>query len=176
LIVEEDVVEKEEKLEGKVPQTPGGTPVWGAYAYWVSRRGLEMLLEDLRLDVGALVWKGKRMRCHIAKPIDKILPRRIMARLGKNSVHLTTRPAFFRAPMLTSKIHTQYDSEFCRSTEYQLKHCSGDNENALQQSLSWENLWLSEDERAIVLYKEKSPDGVWITLTQLSELKSQTHS
>eukprot|EP00978_Attheya_sp_CCMP212_P000847 scaffold1767_cov64-Attheya_sp.AAC.4 len=171
LIVEEDAVEEEAEVEGKVPQTPGGTPVWGAYAYWVSRRGLDMLLEDLRLDVGALVWKGKRMRCHIAKPIDKILPRRIMALLGKNSVHLTTRPAFFRAPMLTSKIHTQYDSEFCRSTEYQLKHCSGDTENALQQSLSWGNLWLSEDERAIVLYKEKSPDRVWITQTQLSELK-----
>jgi hypothetical protein len=42
--------------------SPGGTPVWGAYAYWISSEGYDCVLENLRRDVGALLWKGKRAR------------------------------------------------------------------------------------------------------------------
>ena len=41
---------------------PGGTPVWGAYAYWISKQGYEHVLSELQKDVGSLLWKGKRAR------------------------------------------------------------------------------------------------------------------
>ncbi|KAL3909973.1 MAG: hypothetical protein SGILL_007875, partial [Bacillariaceae sp.] len=74
---------------------PGGNPVWGAYAYWISKQGYERLMESLRNDVGAMLWKGKRMRHYLVKPIDKILPRQIMALCGPSSVQLASHPAFF---------------------------------------------------------------------------------
>ena len=136
---------------------PGGTPIWGAYAYWISRDGLEAVLSALRNDVGALLWKGKRMRCYTVKPVDKIMPRRIERRFGRRSIHVTSSPAFFRAPMLVSTIHKKWDAEFCRSTEYQMAE--------LQQGLKWKDLWLTEEERAVVKHRERN--GVWVYFTEL---------
>lgn len=142
-------------------QKPGGTPIWGAYAYWISEEGLLALLAALRMDVGAMLWKGKRMRAYVVKPIDKVLPRQVMETLGRNSIHVSTRPAFFRAPMLTSKIHAQWDAEFCKSTEYEM-------ENA---TLSWSDLWLSDTERRIV--HRHIQTGEWLTMDELAELESE---
>jgi hypothetical protein len=137
---------------------PGGTaPVWGAYAYWVSKEAYEGLMEVLRIDVGALMWKSKRARYYTVKPIDKVIPRQIMSRFGQTSIQIATHPTFFRAPMLTSKIHSQWDPEFCKSTEYQLK----------QVGLEWSDLWLTETERSVVLHHQLH--GEWLTPAQLEE-------
>lgn len=140
---------------------PGGTPIWGAYAYWISAQGFEILLDALRMDVGAMLWKGKRMRAYTVKPIDKVLPRQVMASLGRQCIHVTTCPSFFRAPMLRSKIHTQWDAEFCKSTEYQMTH----------SVLSWSDLWLSDTERRIVHCH--SLTGNWLTMDELTEVESE---
>lgn len=138
---------------------PGGTAIWGAYAYWISKEGYDVLMDCLRLDVGAMLWKGKRMRCYTVKPIDKVMPRQITNVHGRNCIHVTTCPAFFRAPMLTSKIHAQWDPEFCKSTEYQLR----------VSNLDWNDLWLPQTERLIVQHKQVN--GEWITTGRLLYLQ-----
>lgn len=140
-------------------QKPGGTAIWGAYAYWISSQGLDCLLSSLRNDVGSLLWKGKRMRCHVVKPIDKVLPRQIISLFGQQSVHVTTHPAFFRAPMLSSKLHSQWDAEFCKSTSYQLE-CTG---------LNWSDLWLTNEEEAVIEHSKKS--CAWLTMEKLAQLQ-----
>lgn len=139
---------------------PGGNPVWGCYAYWISSEAYQQLMDTLRNDVGAILWKGNRMRNYLVKPIDKILPRQIMSRLGPDSVQLSSHPTFFRAPMLTSKIHTKWDPEFCKSTEYQLQNTG---------CLDWSDLWLSRSEREVVDHHSRT--GVWLTLAELSMLR-----
>lgn len=138
---------------------PGGNPVWGSYGYWISKEGYERLLEVLRNDVGSMLWKGKRARYYSVKPVDKMLPRQIMSLFGQSSVQLATHPAFYRAPMLTSKIHTQWDPEFCKSTEYQLSRAG----------LTWSDLLLTETEQAIVSHRETR--GEWITPSQFQDLE-----
>lgn len=140
---------------------PGGNLLWGAYAYWISREGYETLMNTLRSDVGAMLWKGKRMRNYAVKPIDKILPRQTLSKFGPTSVQISTHPAFFRAPMLTSKIHTKWDPGFCESTAYQLKHTK----------LDWSDLWLTETERDIVEHHKES--GKWLTIMELNALRSE---
>jgi hypothetical protein len=142
----------------KVHTTPGGTPVWGAYAYWMSPPAYAAVLQVLRTDVGALLWKPKRARYYSVKGIDKILPRHTMAALGPASVQIATRPAFFRAPMLTSQIHAVWDAAFCRSTTVQLR----------ATQLSWADLWLTAMEGAIVDHYERH--GTWLTPTELAAL------
>ncbi len=139
-----------EEYDEKDSTKAGGSPLWGAFAYWVSKEGYNALIESLQNDVGAMLWKGKRMRCYQVKPIDKIIPRRIanaftvyedqeegkdsdsrggtMVRNGREHIHVATHPAFFRAPMLTSQIHAKWDGEFCRSTEYQIWRCNQKND------------------------------------------------
>lgn len=149
-----------EELDCKVSngkRKPGGTPIWGSYAYWMSKEAYGAVLDALRKDVGALMWKTNRSRYYSVKPVDKILPRQIMNRFGQDSVQLSSHPAFYRAPMLTSKIHAKWDPEFCRSTGYQL-------ENA---GLSWDDLWLTDDEIAIVSHYVQHQ--MWLTQHQLEE-------
>lgn len=120
------------------------------------------VLQRLRIDVGALLFRGNRARYYFVKPIDKIVPRQVAATYGAASVQLSTHPSFYRAPMLTSKIHTKWDPEFCKSTEYQLR----------QTGLDWSDLWLSEIELQVVRHAEKS--GEWLTPAQLdSGVKQQ---
>lgn len=59
---------------------------------------------------------------------------------------------------LSSKIHTKWDPEFCKSTEYQLTQCS----------LNWNDLFLTETERLIVEHRVSS--GSWKTERELVEL------
>lgn len=139
----------------KVHDKPGGTPVWGAYAYWMSKEAYENVLDVLRKDIGALLWKTKSARFYTVKPIDKILPRHTFSTFGESSAVIASQPAFFRAPMLTSKIHAQWDSEFCQSTEYQL----------VQTKLSWSSLWLTESEQLVVHHRERT--GEWVSPNEL---------
>lgn len=164
-----EAVDEDEHSEAAMPhqptfghKKPGGTAIWGAYAYWISEQGFESLVEELRMDAGAMLWKGKRMRAYVVKPVDKVLPRKVTASFGRSSIHVSARPAFFRAPMLTSKIHTQWDAEFCKSTEYQMENCV----------LSWSDLWLSDSERRIV--HRHCETGDWLTMAKLAELESES--
>jgi hypothetical protein len=146
----------DDRRTGKLSATkddrkPGGNPVWGCYGYWISKEGYQAVLAVLRSDVGAMLWKGKRNRHYSVKPVDKILPRQIMSLFGTESVHIPTHPTVFRAPMLTSKIHTQWDPEFCKSTDYQLR----------QSGLCWSDLWLTEAEKAVVNHYEAT--GEWVS-------------
>ncbi len=151
--------ESESQQQTKQHSKPGGNLLWGAYAYWISRKGYETLMETLRSDVGAMVWKGKRMRNYAVKPIDKILPRQTLRKFGPTAVQISTHPAFFRAPMLTSKIHTKWDPGFCESTEYQLQ----------QTCLKWDDLWLTTTERKIVQHHKDF--GKWLTIRELDTLR-----
>ena len=151
----------------------GGTPIWGAFAYWISKDGFESLIHSLQQDVGAMLWKGKRMRCYVVKPIDKIIPIRVIAELdeksedegGRHQVHVATHPAFFRAPMLKSQIHAQWDVAFCTSTEYQMQKCCTKNKS--NAGAFWNHLWLTTKEREIVAYRNKT--GEWITQQHYAE-------
>ena len=145
---------------GKVHNTPGGTPVWGAYAYWMSKEAYEALVGVLQKDVGALMWKMKSARFYTVKPIDKILPRTTRTIFGPSSVMITTQPAFFRAPMLTSKIHAKWDPDFCKSTEYEL----------IQTNLTWSSLWLTNAERLVVEHREQT--GEWLSPAELEQKDS----
>ena len=171
---EEELREREQtpKTDEK-KQKPGGTPIWGAFAYWVSKTAHQHLLLSLQSDVGALLWKGKRMRHHVVKPVDKVVPRRIVEKFGRDCIHVTEMPAFVRAPMLTSQIHSQWDAEFCKSTEYQMEQwgrweIGNSEEEESNKGLTWENIWLSEEELKIVQHQRDTSD--WITLGQLAEL------
>lgn len=159
------------------PKKAGGTPLWGAYAYWISKEGHQAIIDSLQKDVGSLLWKGKRMRCYVVKPIDKVIPRKVISTFsstenafdGRDHVHVATDPAFFRAPMLTSQIHSQWDAEFCRSTEFQMNSCF---KSTLDSSMSdeenemvWDTLWLTEQERDIVEFKKR--EKIWLTLKEL---------
>jgi len=115
-------------------------------------------MKVLQRDVGSLLWKSKRARYYSVKPVDKILPRQVMSLFGKASLRISSHPAFFRAPMLTSKIHSQWDPEFCRSTEFQLSQAGG---------LGWSDLWLTEAERSIVSHHSRN--GEWLTLKELEQ-------
>jgi hypothetical protein len=108
-----------------------------------------------------MLWKGKRMRNYAVKPIDKILPRQALSKFGPNAVQISSHPAFFRAPMLTSKIHAQWDPGFCESTELQLK----------ETKLDWSELWLTDTERDIVDHHKTS--GKWLTFSELESLRSK---
>jgi hypothetical protein len=130
---------------------PGGNPVWGTYSYWISKEAYQTIMHTLQNDVGALLWKSKRMRYYQVKPIDKIVPRAIRSSFGDAAVQLARQPAFFRAPMLTSQIHTQWDPEFCKSTTYQLQ----------QSGLVWTDLSLTSVEEQIVRHAMQT--GVWLT-------------
>jgi GR25 family glycosyltransferase involved in LPS biosynthesis len=160
----DDNDENEDEASAKTARKPGGNPVWGSYAYWISKQGYTTLLEELQNDVGSLLWKGKRMRFYVVKPVDKVLPRKLMAKFGQEAVQMTTHPAFFRAPMLTSKIHTQWDPEFCKSTEYQLQQAGG---------LGWRDLWLTDDEQEIISHYEQHRE--WITLGRLLERRNENN-
>ena len=142
---------------------PGGNFIWGCYCYWVSKHTYQSLMETLQNDVGALLWKGKRQRYYTVKPIDKILPRHVAKQYGRDSIHVTTQPSFFRAPMLTSKIHMKYDKDFCISTEFQLQNTGHGHVDC------WSNLWLTEKESKIVNYHKKH--GIWLTLAELDALE-----
>ena len=67
---------QQKKVPSQPMVTPGGTNlVWGTYAYWISHDAYRIILQTLQNDIGAILWKGKRMRYYHVKPIDKVIPR-----------------------------------------------------------------------------------------------------
>jgi hypothetical protein len=156
---DEETGEDEPKLSSR---EPGGNPIWGSYGYWMSKQGYQTILTVLQKDVGALLWKGKRARHYSVKPVDKMMPRQIIAAFGQSFIHLTTKPSFFRAPMLTSKIHTKWDPEFCKSTQFQLNRVG----------LQWSDLWLTKEEESIVDHYLKT--GIWLTSHELEHEREES--
>ena len=59
--VERGGTDEDEKAddENTIRIKPGGTPIWGAFAYWISKEGHSKMIESLQKDVGAFLWKGK---------------------------------------------------------------------------------------------------------------------
>ena len=141
--------------------TPGGTAVFGTFAYTVSPAAYHTLINRLQNDIGSLMWKGKRMRAYQAKPIDKILPRHVKSKFGPRSIHLPSRPAFVRGPV-GSLLHPQWEEGFCKSTElqYQLACChDGDDGSSREGSDVWDHVWLTNVERDVVSYRKET--GKW---------------
>mmetsp|Transcript_28606 Transcript_28606/g.82819 ORF Transcript_28606/g.82819 Transcript_28606/m.82819 type:complete len:245 (-) Transcript_28606:52-786(-) len=174
-----------------------GTPIWGCYAYAISRPGYEALLSELRHDVGGILWRGKNMPAYIVKPIDRVLPRRIMGRFGRDAVHITSLPAFYRAPMLKSTLHSQLDVEFCKSTEYQLEVAGRDvdvgvsaaagaaeddgdidegRESRRWKPLGWDNLWLTDDERKVIAQRVEVGDWSFVEVQAMDSRRKLRHA
>jgi len=162
----------DQTLEAKsfsTPQftTPGGTAVWGTFAYTVSPAAYRRLIHHLQNDVGSLMWKGKRMRAFQAKPIDKVLPRIVKDEFSPKSIHLSNKVAFVRAPMLGSLLHPQWEEGFCSSTELQYRLASIGDDNG---SDVWDRVWLTNEERQIVKHRQKS--GKWVRKGDISSNSS----
>lgn len=181
---DDDRREEEEEEKGS------GTPIWGAYAYWISRPAYEALLSDLRNDVGGILWRGKGMPAYIVKPIDRVLPRRTMGRFGRDAVHITTVPAFFRAPMLKSTIHSQLDVEFCKSSEYQMEVVagggSGDGGTGAEseedepgrrkwKALGWDRLWLTYEEKRVIAQRFETGDWSFVETQKMDNRRKPRH-
>lgn len=154
--------------------TPGGTAVWGTFAYTVSSVAHRTLISLLQNDVGSVLWKGKRMRCYLAKPIDKILPRHVETDFGPQSVHLPDKVAFVRGPMLGSLLHPQWEEGFAASTELQYnlscgKECVSSVTTGANGSDVWDQVWLTETERQVVKRRQKS--GKWIRKDTLEKME-----
>ena len=126
-------------------------PLWGCYAYMVTEEAVDAFVQGIRDDLTQLLWRGRRMPGGVfrAKPVDKSLPQ-LCAAAGL-TITMATRPAFFRAPMLRSTIHTQYDALFVASTRAQLAGCGA----------SFRNLWLTpeEEEAAAVVGEAERAAG-----------------
>jgi hypothetical protein len=75
--------------------------------------------------------------------------------VGQASLTLCTPPLFFRAPLLPSNLHKQWDQRFFVGTSAQLQ----------LHDMSWEDVWLPAEEREIVqqLLKESKCDDGKIT-------------
>ena len=97
------------------------------------------------------------MRFYQVKPVDKVLPRAVAAAFSHAAIHVATRPAVFRAPMLGSQIHPHWEVGFCTSTTYQLQ----------QTALRWSDLWLTLAEQEVVQHYEQH--GEWLMPAQLRE-------
>ena len=181
--------QKEEEKEEE-EEKGSGTPIWGAYAYWISRPAYESLLSDLRTDVGAILWRGKNMPAYIVKPIDRVLPRRTMQRFGRDAVHVATVPAFYRAPMLKSTIHSQLDVEFCKSSEYQMEQVAGTGGNGdsgneslsrekctakSKPKLGWDSLWLTDEERKVIAQRIETGDWSFVVTQRMDNRRKHPH-
>jgi len=157
----------DDKISGQtssMPQfsTPGGTAVFGTFAYTISPSCYHTLINTLQNDVGQLMWKGKRMRAYQAKPIDKILPRHVKTEFSPFNIHIPNKVAFVRAPMLGSLLHPQWEEGFCSSTELQYQLSCGnqdDNDNSNDDSV-WDHVWLTQEEREMVSHRKKT--GKWL--------------
>ena len=136
--------------------TPGGTAVFGTFAYTVSKSAYHTLIHNLQNDVGALMWKSKKMRAYHAKPIDKILPRHVRSEYGEKCVHLPSKVAFVRCPMLGSLLHPQWEEGFCQSTELQYELSVA---NEARPASVWDCVWLTDEERQRVEDRKKNKDS-----------------
>jgi len=149
--------------------SPGGTAIWGMFAYTISPAAYHSLITQLQNDVGMLMWKGKRMRAFQAKAIDKIIPRTVREIYGEMSVHLSDKVAFVRCPMLGSLLHKQWEEGFCESTE--LQHALSHRGEGCDV---WDYVWLEQVERQIVQYRKEN--GKWIRKEDIQGKSSKSKS
>jgi predicted nicotinamide N-methyase len=163
----EDTTEDSSKLPSF--STPGGTAIWGMFAYTISPAAYHSLITQLQNDVGMLMWKGKRMRAFHAKAIDKIIPRTVREIYGERSVHLSDKVAFVRCPMLGSLLHKQWEEGFCESTE--LQHALSNHEEGCDV---WDHVWLEQVERQVVQYRKEN--GKWIRKEDIQIKSSKSKS
>lgn len=106
--------------------------IFCTYAYMGSRRLYESLCKDLR-DHPEFMFRRIRGRT-VCSPIDKFL----LWRAGEAQLHscICKDPCCFRAPLLTSCIHSDWDGRFVDITMYQLE----------LTKMQWGQIWLSHDE------------------------------
>ena len=121
-----------------------------------------MLIFHAHISMHSLLHrKSKRMKTYKVKPIDKILPRRISSQSDhNNNVWISKIPCFFRAPMLHSTIHPQWDIGFCQSTERQLELISNDS-----IVIDWEDLFLEKELLHVVRYRKSN--GNWVRYSDI---------
>jgi hypothetical protein len=139
-------INRQQQSPVSTPQftTPGGTAVFGTFAYSISTLAYHSLINSLQNDVGALMWKSKKMRAYQAKPIDKILPRYVRSAFGEKCVHLPNKVGFLRCPMLGSLLHPQWELGFCESSELQYSLSSSSD---CVKEFVWDRVWLTDEER-----------------------------
>eukprot|EP00037_Helgoeca_nana_P019924 m.196244 g.196244 ORF g.196244 m.196244 type:complete len:625 (-) comp25054_c0_seq5:2036-3910(-) len=124
---------------------------FGMFGYIVSRRGAKRLLLSLRADVGSILWRPKRSKTARVKPVDRVIPRRLLylppggvrgvpADAPVLSAVILSRPALFRAPMLRSTMHAKWDAPACCATAAQLGAAG----------VGFGTLWLSDAEKDTV--------------------------
>lgn len=140
-------------LEQATPPTSAllwddGKPLaWGTQCYRLEPAARKRLVAWLRRGVDCLLpARGKRCRGFKPRPIDRLLPAPFVAE-GRGAVAFP--PAAYRAPMLRSLIHEQWDVTMSEALERQLA-LAGD---------SFEDLWLTEEERLAVARRREQ--GVW---------------
>mmetsp|Transcript_96290 Transcript_96290/g.300607 ORF Transcript_96290/g.300607 Transcript_96290/m.300607 type:complete len:371 (+) Transcript_96290:65-1177(+) len=125
----------------------GKPAAWGTQCYRLEPAARMRLIAWLRKGVECLLpAKGKRCRGYKPRPIDRLLPAPFVAE-GRSAVAFP--PVAYRAPMLRSLIHEQWDAAMSEALERQLAR-TGD---------SFDHLWLTEEERLVVArWREQ---GVW---------------
>eukprot|EP00750_Incisomonas_marina_P005324 INCI13905.3.p1 GENE.INCI13905.3~~INCI13905.3.p1 ORF type:complete len:380 (+),score=47.57 INCI13905.3:237-1376(+) len=113
----------------------GAPLVWGCFAYWVHPSVLERYLHTLRaqLPTSLLHKRNKRQKTYSVRPFDKVLfdfglprtvfqaqadvPQDVCDSQQPRTAVVALRPCCYRAPMLPSLIHRNYDAGFCAASE-----------------------------------------------------------
>eukprot|EP00941_MAST-03F_sp_MAST-3F-sp1_P002672 g2672.t1 len=112
--------------------------LWGAYAYRISRNAAQRFFHKLKQNPHRFLFRGGKKKKATPRPIDKVMPS-ILLTEEETLVNIAIEPFFFRAPMLESEIHVEYDKRYYATTTLQLE---------LIES-SWQNVWLAEEERLL---------------------------
>eukprot|EP00927_Polykrikos_kofoidii_P034055 TRINITY_DN28886_c0_g1_i1.p1 TRINITY_DN28886_c0_g1~~TRINITY_DN28886_c0_g1_i1.p1 ORF type:complete len:391 (-),score=55.95 TRINITY_DN28886_c0_g1_i1:41-1213(-) len=107
--------------------------IFCTYAYGASRRVYEILCRDIAATP-SLMFRRKRGKTAVL-PIDRLL----LWRTAEAGLETRTcrEPCCFRAPLLRSTIHPQYDARLAETTEYQLRLIGVD----------WCQIWLARNEQ-----------------------------
>jgi len=131
----------------EVPWSNGKPLAWGTQCYCLDKTARLRLISWLRGGVvGLLPAKGNHCRGFKPRPIDRLF---VAPFVAEGSIFAAMPPVAYRAPMLRSLIHEQWDSRMCEALEKQLAF-AGD---------TFDMLWLTEEERRAII-KRKS-EGIW---------------
>lgn len=108
--------------------------IFCTHAYIGSKRMYEQLCRDLLTQPGKLFRKERRGQT-VVSPIDKFLLWRAAA--GGLQVRTCKEPCCFRAPLMRSCIHPQYDERMTETSGFQLDLFG----------LDWTMVWLTSEEK-----------------------------
>lgn len=121
--------------------------LWGTYAYKPTRRLYDAVLDRIRNGFPRSVFYRETKWDAKVTPADKLFQR--AARDNQLVIKTLSPPVFFRMPpVLKSKIHAKWDEPFLRATTDQLH----------LYHLDWSNVWLTPEERRIVMLSEGKRD------------------